>query len=97
LRVSWTLSGGRLSLVWREQVKSLPPREERRGFGTTVLENMVGASLGAEVQRTLHDDGIEWAFSIPFASIDPDLSPDTRNDEAPREQPAAPVPEQPAA
>jgi hypothetical protein len=50
---------------------------------------MVGVSLGAEVKRTLHDDGIEWAFDIPFASIDPDRTPEARGDERVPEKPAA--------
>jgi len=45
-----------------------PPR---RGFGTTVLENMVGRSLNGEVQREVHAHGIEWRFSIPLVSLDP--------------------------
>jgi two-component sensor histidine kinase len=61
-----------LTLNWRERVKAMPPRTERRGFGTTVLENMVGSSLSAEVERTLHQDGIEWRFAIPLASLDPE-------------------------
>jgi two-component sensor histidine kinase len=75
LKVKWTIAGERLSLAWREQVAALVPPSDRRGFGTTVLENMVGASLGADVRRTLHGDGIEWAFEIPLASLDPDKSP----------------------
>jgi two-component sensor histidine kinase len=47
LKVKWTIVGERLSLDWREQVAALVPPSDRRGFGTTVLENMVGASLGA--------------------------------------------------
>ena len=46
-----------------------------RGFGTTVLENMVGRALGAEVTRTLHDDGIEWRFAIPNEALDPARDP----------------------
>ena len=32
---------------------------------------MVGRSLGANVERIVHDDGLEWRFGIPGASIDP--------------------------
>jgi len=37
-----------------------------------VIKTMVGRSLKAEVERICHDDGMEWRFSIPLASIDPD-------------------------
>jgi two-component sensor histidine kinase len=97
LRVTWTLHDGIMGLVWREKLKALVRREERRGFGTTVLESMVGASLGAEVKRALHDDGIEWTFDIPFASLDPDQTPDAPADEPPADRLGATVPEHPAA
>jgi len=71
LRVAWTRTPDRVQFLWRELVPSLPPRAVRRGFGTTVLENMVGRALGAEVNRTIHADGIEWSFSIPIEALDP--------------------------
>ncbi|HVW92505.1 MAG TPA: sensor histidine kinase [Devosia sp.] len=75
LRVNWEKKGGVLSFSWREHVAALGQRPERRGFGTTVLESMVGTSLGAEVRRTLHEDGIEWDFEIPLEALDPDRAP----------------------
>jgi two-component sensor histidine kinase len=71
LVVAWTRNGIRLELSWRERVKSLPPVNDRKGFGTSVLESMVTAALGAKVTRTLHADGIEWRFDIPLARIEP--------------------------
>ncbi len=78
LVLAWQLGDGRLVLNWRERVASLAERPERRGFGTTVLENMVGSTLGATVTRTLHPDGIEWNFDIPVESLDPNLTPEGR-------------------
>jgi two-component sensor histidine kinase len=78
LELSWSISGDRLQMVWREHVKALAGLSERRGFGTTVLESMVGGALGAEVVRTLHEDGIEWRFDIPLESLDPDKGPEGR-------------------
>jgi len=71
LELAWRKTDDGLALVWRERVKALATRAERRGFGTTVLESMVGTSLAAEVERILHADGIEWRFVIPLASLDP--------------------------
>ncbi len=71
LEVTWTLSRDRVDFVWHETgsgpVQSIP----RRGFGTTVLENMVGRSLNGEVSREVHGHGITWRFSIPLTSLDP--------------------------
>jgi two-component sensor histidine kinase len=72
LELNWRIEGELLVLVWREHVPVPPEQSDRRGFGTTVLENMVGASLGAEVERLWHDDGIEWRFRIPMGSLDPE-------------------------
>lgn len=72
LEVNWARNGDRVELVWREHISGLQQRPDHRGFGTTVLENMVGSSLDAEVQRRLHADGIEWRFDFPFSALDPD-------------------------
>lgn len=75
LAVTWTKAGDMLELVWREKVATPPQPSTRTGFGTTVLQSMMRAALGATVERTLHQDGIEWRFTIPLAAIDPDLAP----------------------
>ena len=71
LRVSWERQDDALAFTWREIGSVAGTATPRRGFGTTVLENMVGRSLGAEVKRQSHPDGIEWHFSIPVAALDP--------------------------
>jgi two-component sensor histidine kinase len=75
LSVTWTRIADRVQFLWRERVPALKPRPARRGFGTTVLENMVGRALGAEVSHIIHLDGIEWNFSIPTEALDPARDP----------------------
>ncbi|MHB1102341.1 MAG: sensor histidine kinase [Devosia sp.] len=75
LKVTWRLEQDRVILVWRETVQRMLPRTDRRGFGTTVLENMVGRSLGAAVASTFHADGVEWTFDIPASALDPNAFP----------------------
>lgn len=75
LQVEWFREDGFLVLRWRESASVLPEREDRRGFGTTVLENMVGRALGADVENQMHVDGIEWRFRIPVSAIDPKAAP----------------------
>jgi two-component sensor histidine kinase len=82
LDVTWEATGDTLHLVWRERFAQLSERPERRGFGTTVLELMVGRSLGATVSRTLHPVGIVWDFSIPAASLDLHAEPGGESGEA---------------
>ncbi|HEY0919643.1 sensor histidine kinase, partial [Devosia sp.] len=76
LAVTWRLEADRLLFTWRESVHKAPRPSRRRGFGTTVLENMVGRALAATVKSTMHADGIEWNFDIPAAGLHPDAVPD---------------------
>jgi two-component sensor histidine kinase len=76
LSVSWTTDAERLQLVWRENLSTAVAPSTRRGFGTTVLENMVGSALGAEVNCQMHVDGIEWRFDIARAVLDPRAPPE---------------------
>lgn len=75
LAVTWTTDANHLRLVWRETVPLAAAPSSRRGFGTTVLENMVGSALGADVVRTLHPDGIEWRFEIARSVLHPSPPP----------------------
>ena len=63
-----------LHVVWRETTPDFKLVGDHRGFGTAVLENMVGRSLGAKVERIVHADGLEWRFSIPAAGIEPGIA-----------------------
>lgn len=74
LSVRWKLLDDKLDFIWRETVPGPLETSTRSGFGTTVLKSMVGRSLGADVQRLCHTDGIEWRFLIPLAAMDPDYA-----------------------
>jgi two-component sensor histidine kinase len=81
LSVRWRIVDERLDVIWRETVPLGIVTSDRIGFGTTVLQSMVGRSLGAEVERHCHDDGIEWHFVIPLSAIDPARAPAPAADE----------------
>lgn len=81
LTVRWAINGDRLEIVWRECVPPGRSDGDRVGFGTTVLKSMVGRSLGAEIERLWHDDGIEWRFAIPLEAIDPAHTPAPTEDD----------------
>jgi two-component sensor histidine kinase len=84
LGVSWAQEGNAIAFVWREHGARVGTAVHRRGFGTSVLENMVGRSLGGEVTRFVHDDGVEWRFTIPLDSLDPTGSLNPRGDRGDR-------------
>src|SRR5690606_5395922 len=58
LAVEWRREDDVLALRWRQPAGTPPGQVARRGLGTTELENMVGRSLAADVQREVHADGI---------------------------------------
>jgi two-component sensor histidine kinase len=97
LHVAWSRGSDRVHFLWRETVAFLPKRTARRGFGTTVLENMVGRSLGAEVRSIVHADGIEWSFDIPTEALDPAKDPHGRTEVDETPEPANPAPQAPVA
>ncbi|HEV7291736.1 MAG TPA: HWE histidine kinase domain-containing protein [Devosia sp.] len=77
LTITWLVVDDALDFSWRETVQdATPPQDERVGFGTKVLKAMVGSSLGAQVDRLSHADGIEWHFVIPLEGIDPGRMPE---------------------
>ena len=73
LEISWRRSGDRLVFHWRERVSRVRRRGDTRGFGTEVIERMLGGALEAEIERTLHNDGLECRVSMPLERLRPDL------------------------
>lgn len=72
LAISWKPEGENLLFVWREHVPRLRKRPENRGFGTEVIERMMGGALNAQIERTLHTNGIEYRFVMPLKQLEPD-------------------------
>ncbi len=67
----WAIQHDQLLMRWRERLGTKLVDSDRSGFGTIVLRTMVGGALGAQVNRIAHEDGVEWVFEIPLASLDP--------------------------
>lgn len=68
IRLEWRVSDGAIEIHWRETGADIVEPAEaavRKGFGTVVLERMLGLALHAELKRTMHADGIEWRILIP--------------------------------
>ncbi|NMA99331.1 MAG: sensor histidine kinase [Phyllobacteriaceae bacterium] len=71
LSLEWGLNGDKLHMRWRETLSTSLIDSTRSGFGNIVLRTMVGGSLGAEVDRHAHVDGVEWVFRVPLSALDP--------------------------
>lgn len=70
--LSWVTAGENLNLVWRESQASIDRQAiaaSRKGFGSVVLERMLGMALDAKLDFIVHDDGIEWRVTIPLARL----------------------------
>lgn len=77
--LTWSLSGPDLLLIWRETGADINPEAmnaPRKGFGTIVLERMLGMSLDAKPERIVHADGIEWRVRIAQHRLNANLSND---------------------
>ncbi|MEY9167658.1 two-component sensor histidine kinase [Sinorhizobium fredii] len=67
IKLEWSVSPGTITIRWRETGADLVELAQapRRGFGSVVIERMLGMALRAELDRTMHADGIEWHIRIP--------------------------------
>jgi two-component sensor histidine kinase len=68
VKLSWSIEDDGIAIRWREEGADLsgkPSDPVRKGFGTLVLERMLGMALKASLERVMHADGIEWRISIP--------------------------------
>ncbi|WP_309084266.1 HWE histidine kinase domain-containing protein [Chelativorans sp.] len=72
LSVDWAVEGETLVLTWREHLALLRRRPAKRGFGTEIIERMLGGTLDAEISRTFHRDGLECVFRIPLKRLVPE-------------------------
>ncbi|WP_065372064.1 sensor histidine kinase [Ensifer adhaerens] len=75
VKLSWSLEDEGIAIRWREEGADLagkPSDPIRKGFGTLVLERMLGMALNAALERVMHADGIEWRITIPREAKDED-------------------------
>ncbi|MBX9463549.1 MAG: sensor histidine kinase [Aquamicrobium sp.] len=72
LTIQWKRNQGQLELLWREFVPRLRRRTVTPGFGTEVIERMLGGTLDAQIERVIHPNGLECRFSIPIARLEPE-------------------------
>jgi PAS domain S-box-containing protein len=67
VEISWTLTtGGRLGLRWIESGGPTTTPPTRRGFGTRIMENMIG-QLKGEVRFDWRAEGLACEIALPLA------------------------------
>ncbi|MET0170179.1 MAG: HWE histidine kinase domain-containing protein [Aliihoeflea sp.] len=72
LAVSWALEGDKLAIDWCETVPGFTAQEEGRGFGSEVIERMLGGTLDAEIERTIGSKGLSCRFIMPVEKLRPE-------------------------
>ena len=67
VEISWTVTAdGRLSLRWIESGGPAATPPTHRGFGTRIMENMIG-QLRGEVRFEWRDQGLRCEIALPLA------------------------------
>ncbi|MEZ5817121.1 MAG: PAS domain-containing protein [Hyphomicrobiaceae bacterium] len=73
LRIFWTVrggeSGGMLDFSWIENGSLVPMATGNKGFGSQLLDKVVGASLGGLVDYRILETGVAWHLRVPVSSL----------------------------
>lgn len=72
LQISWKRAADAVEFRWREHVQVTSPDGDKRGFGTEVIERMLGGTLGATIERELRSDGLDYRVIMPIANLEPE-------------------------
>jgi two-component sensor histidine kinase len=68
VEITWSLTAdGRLSLRWTESGGPTVRPPTHRGFGTRIMENMIGGQLKGEVRFDWHDRGLTCEIALLLA------------------------------
>lgn len=67
--VTWHLADDRLHLSWTESGGPAVVPPDRRGFGSTVLQGMTQAALGADVTLDYRPEGVSWTMVCPTVRV----------------------------
>lgn len=71
LSVTWNIEGDDINITWRERLPKAAGPSDKKGFGTQLIDRTVGAALSAKIERTYHDDGLEFRMIIPVSKLEP--------------------------
>ncbi len=73
VELTWSLeatpAGPDLIMLWTERNGPAVKPPKRRGFGTAVIERMLGDSLRAKVELLFPREGVCWRFRAPLARL----------------------------
>ena len=67
VEIAWSCTAdGRLNLHWTESGGPAVAPPTHRGFGTRIMENIIGGQLGGEVLFHWHNQGLICEIALPL-------------------------------
>lgn len=63
--IGWRLAAGVLTVDWSE-TGAAAPASDHKGFGTTLLDTLVGTGLGGKIDRRFGDTGFRCRITLPL-------------------------------
>lgn len=73
VQVGWDIQGAdgqrEFKLSWREQGGPPAVRPKRKGFGTTIIENMIARSVLGKATMTYAPTGVVWELTAPESGL----------------------------
>ncbi|MEM8570417.1 MAG: chemotaxis protein CheB [Pseudomonadota bacterium] len=69
LEIFWRIEKEKLELTWRESGIGPLKEPDRKGFGSTVIENAIQRQLFGEIERTYTTHEVNYVMSIPMAKL----------------------------
>jgi two-component sensor histidine kinase len=68
--IAWAAADGVLTLDWTE-TGALAAVPERQGFGTTLVDTLIGRGLGGTIERRFGEAGFSCRITVPLDHADP--------------------------
>ena len=67
--ISWRTEDGTLHMTWHETGGPCVATPRKRGFGTTVIDQMASSSLNGKVDLIFAPAGLRWVLSCPLEAL----------------------------
>jgi two-component sensor histidine kinase len=70
VRIRWSVTGGTLTLDWREMCERMIERPIRQGFGSRLVQQTIVHELQGTTTTVYHEGGLHAVFTIPLSVDD---------------------------